>query len=113
MLRQEGKIYYLEGSKTPLAGKYDFVIKNGEILAGEGHGFLAGGERVTWAGELKFANDGSGVLESFSNVSGHFRPYGGFVGNVSPLLAGVPFVPPSYFPIQAGLPQLAVFPPGY
>lgn len=113
VLRREGRIYYLEGSTTPLAGKHDFIIKNGEILVGEGHGFLAGGERVTWAGELNFANDGSGVLESFSNVSGHIRPSRGFVGNVrSPLLTGVTFVPPTYFPIQSGLPQLPVFPPG-
>jgi len=115
LLRREGRTYYLEGSTTPLAGKHDFVIKNGEILVGEGHGFLAGGERVTWAGELNFANDGSGMLESFSNVSGHIRPYGGFVGNIdSPLLFGVPFVPPSYFPFGlTGGPQLPVFQPRF
>lgn len=115
LLRREGKTYYLEGSTTPLAGKHDFVIKNGEILVGKGHGFLAGGERVTWAGELNFANDGSGMLENFSNVSGHIRPYGGFVGNIdSPLLFGVPFVPPSYFPFgSTGGPQLPVFQPRF
>jgi hypothetical protein len=116
VLQQEGTIHYLggrihnlEGSTTPLTGKYDFVIKDGQILVGKGHGFLADGERVTWAGELNFANDGSGVLESWSNVSGHIRAYAGFSGNVRiPPFINVPFVKPLYFPAQSGLPQLPV-----
>ena len=62
------------------SGKYDFVVKDGEIYAVKakttpgaiGHTEAAQGGRVNWAGEVRFNKKGQ--LLSWNDGSGHYRP---------------------------------------
>lgn len=61
------------------SGKYDFVVKDGEIFAVKakttpgafGHTEAAQGGRVSWAGEVRFNKKGQ--LLSWNDGSGHYR----------------------------------------
>jgi hypothetical protein len=63
-------------------GSYDFVVQQGRVIVGRGHAALAGGGRVTYAGEATFRG---GQIVEWTNASGHFRPAAAFAGN-----AGLP-----------------------
>ena len=84
-------------------GNVDFVVQEGRILVGRGHAALAGGGRVTYAGEATFRD---GQIVEWSNASGHFRPSAAFAGN-----AGLPMgaFRPVQFPGFVGGSQLPVF----
>jgi RHS repeat-associated protein len=84
-------------------GSYDVVVQEGKLIVGKGHAFLAGGERVTYAGEARFIR---GQITEWTNVSGHIRPVRAFAGSAGlPMDLFRPVVCPSF----AGLPQLPVF----
>lgn len=57
---------------SPAQGKVDFVItKTGQLKVGSKHSYLAGGDNVLAAGELKFRD---GKLVGVNNASGHYTP---------------------------------------
>ena len=101
-------------------GLYNVVVRDDGIHAVKvsrragadtpGHADLAGGRRSKWAGTIKFgqSKNGSGVIRSWSNASGHFAPSSSFAAN-----AGLPmdkYVPHSGPRAPRG-PQLPVFQP--
>lgn len=59
--------------RRPASGTYNFVVKGDTIHAHRswGHVQLAGGERVTLAGEIHFGKPG--ILDTWTNDSGHTR----------------------------------------
>ncbi|MDX3492973.1 DUF4157 domain-containing protein [Streptomyces turgidiscabies] len=90
------------GAPEPANGKYNFVIpvrKPGKIMASEvgtgneeGHSALAkatkpGDGHVYWAGTAVFTN---GVLDKWTNDSGHYRPTGGDAGQLAGITGGFP-----------------------
>lgn len=96
----EGRKQY--GAPEPANGKYNFVIpvrKPGKIMASEvgteheeGHSALAkaqkaGDGHVYWAGTAVFTN---GVLDKWTNDSGHYRPTGDDAGQVAGITGGFP-----------------------
>ncbi|MER6415423.1 eCIS core domain-containing protein [Streptomyces humidus] len=96
----EGRKQY--GAPEPANGKYNFVIpvrKPDKIMASqvgneheEGHSALAkatkaGDGHVYWAGTAVFTD---GVLEKWTNDSGHYRPTGGDAGQVAGITGGFP-----------------------
>ena len=57
---------------SPAQGKVDFVItKTGELKVGSKHSYIAKGDNVFAAGELKFRD---GKLVGVNNASGHYKP---------------------------------------
>ncbi len=84
-------------------GTYDFVVQEGKIIVGKSHPALAGGARVTYAGDATFRG---GQLVEWTNVSGHFRPAAAFASN-----AGLPMnvFRAARFPASVGGIQLPVF----
>lgn len=96
----EGRKQY--GTPEPANGKYNFVIpvrKPDKIMASqvgteheEGHSALAkatkaGDGHVYWAGTAVFTN---GVLDKWTNDSGHYRPTGDDAGQVAGITGGFP-----------------------
>lgn len=98
-LRADRKTY---GAQSLANGKFNFVIpvrKPGKIMASqvgtgneEGHSALAkatkqGDGHVYWAGTAVFTN---GVLEKWTNDSGHYRPTGADAGQLAGITGGFP-----------------------
>lgn len=96
----EGRKQY--GAPALANGKYNFVVpvrKPDKIMASqvgteheEGHSALAkatkaGDGHVYWAGTAVFTN---GVLDKWTNDSGHYRPTGGDAGQVAGITGGFP-----------------------
>jgi RHS repeat-associated protein len=104
VLTESAGQYNVVGSPEPLSGRFDFVVRNGNISIGRGHFVLAeGGLPVEFAGEVAFEN---GSLLEWNNVSGHYRPSGVFAPN-----AGLPigkFIN-RFFPGFVGVPQVPMF----
>ncbi|MFI5806696.1 hypothetical protein [Streptomyces sp. NPDC051561] len=96
----EGRKQY--GAPEPANGKYNFVVpvrKPDKIMASqvgteqeEGHSALAKAKRageglVYWAGTAVFSN---GVLEKWTNDSGHYRPTGADAHQLAGITGGFP-----------------------
>lgn len=96
----EGRKSY--GAPALANGKYNFVVpvrKPDKIMASqvgteheEGHSALAkatktGDGHVYWAGTAVFTN---GVLDKWTNDSGHYRPTGGDAGQLAGITGGFP-----------------------
>jgi hypothetical protein len=84
-------------------GSYDFVVQAGTVIVGKGHAALAGGARVTYAGEATFRVDNS--------WNGRMRPA---ISDLPPSLLGNAGLPMKAFravkfPGFVGGPQLPVF----
>jgi hypothetical protein len=102
-LKQEDGVWYEMGRyKSRARGSYDFVVKNDRIFAikggtrGYGHTEAAAGERVSFAGQVRFGGEGGnpGQLIDWTNISGHYAPPRAFADNA--VRAGLPrdkFVP--------------------
>jgi hypothetical protein len=121
-LRKEGELWYETSPHRPMSrasGSYDFVVKDGKILAVKssgpfGHTEAARGGRVSYAGQVRFGGQGGqrGVVTEWSNASGHYAPTK--VLNDPAIQAGLPqekFVPYSGPKAEKG-PQLPMFQPG-
>ena len=95
--------FTMAGSQAPLAGRYDFVIRNGVMQIGKAHYALAQGQPVEFAGEIVFEN---GQIVEWTNASGHYRPSSFFAGN-----AGLPMdrFRPVLIPVQSGNPEIPMF----
>lgn len=93
-LQQTGGKWYeilpgREQSKRRAAGWYDFVLQDGEMWAEKskgpyGHIEAARGERVAYAGQIRFTSH-SGQIVEWNDGSGHYQPSKVFAGN-----AGLP-----------------------
>jgi hypothetical protein len=122
--RTDGLWYEIgpKGDRFRASGNYDFVIRNGEVIAlkhksavrvgaaPQGHLTLAQGERVEYAGQVTFGTTKAtrGMVIEWSNASGHFRP-------TQAMRKVVPFEG-RFVPNRSGDkspgPQLPVFQPG-
>lgn len=65
-----GKILFNNSMKN--SGSFDFVVKGGKVLIGEGHYFMSANSKiVAGAGTISIEN---GVIKTITNWSGHYKP---------------------------------------
>lgn len=116
--QENGKWYEIlpgkERNRRRAAGWYDFVIQDEVVWAEKakgpyGHTEAARGERVTFAGQVRFSSH-SGQIKEWNDGSGHYRPASGFARNAE--RAGFPMALFKPHPDRSGGVQLPVFQPG-
>ncbi len=129
MLVKEGDVWYEkrpDGQKFRAGGTYDFVVQDGKIWAvkgtsqigktNPGHTEAAAGNRVEYAGTIKFGSSqaGRGTIREWTNASGHYAP----VRDSAEAIAkanGLPWGDGRFKAVDGGFPdrgpQLPVFQP--